>query len=1197
MPVKITEREVAADLANEIDTLLQAGGYPFQRATVESSVSVGFPDITIWENYDARQAFAFLELKAPGLREDLAKLPSKAQSLSVRYVVVWNFQSGTLYEFANGTLSPLKSYPNPLLVRLEDWRVVPKRQQVVDQAQRILADLVNLRQQGNLRTFVPDKIYFIAILQDAVEKLTPALLQRLFAQRGNRTTQNELVQWARKQGIATDIADLYPVIARQWAYSIALRILFYFTVRRHFNHLPDLRPSPSSSQTPIDLLKQAFSQAQAVDWQAVFEQDFLDRIGLPPSVNPILADLLKSFHEYDFGLLKEDIIGEILEGLIPPKDRHALGQYFTREDLVDLIIGFVADRHDNVFYLDPTCGSGTFVNRLYSRLRWLSQYRASHAQLLEQIWGIDIAKFPAELATINLFRQNVRDTSNFPRVVTRDFFDVAPNQTFDFPPPRATVPGYRKVQIPIPIFDGIVGNFPYIRQELIEKVASGYKCDLTHAIAQQWFWRDRDLFALDVRDKELQAIETKSDVEKTKWLHKQIDDGRIDLKLSGQADIYAYLFLHSASFLQDGGRIGVITSNSWLDVSYGLELKRFFFHHFKIIAVVASWAEPWFQDAAVNTVFTILERCEDAAQRDANITLFVKIKRPLAEMLPQALLTQENDRWLKVEALVRQVRDADANATDWRAMAQGATTFTGIKTIENDDFRIRLISQAELHTEADSKGDPSTRAQDAKWGKYLRAPQVYFDLQNDAGGRLVPLTTVADVNFGIKTGVNDFFYLEVTGKGKHPNTLFGRNGRGEEFEIETACLQSIIKSPKEARTFQVTSDSLKYRLFLPPLELEDEKKSRNPKKLLLENGWTGAHKYVEWGEKQHTPEGIPWNKVPSVSGRQAWWLLDKREPADFLTMGFVDKRFFVLENTPRVLASDVMFEWRIKAKDTESRKVVSALVNSTITYLFLEINGRQNLGDGVLKVIGPELASLRIPDSSAFSTAARKKILAAFDKLKSRAVKPIAEEVKQADRKALDKAVLEALGLDADTYLKQIYAGLVEMVDERLALPKMRRKQKKQVMRVSQDQVESQVRNEILPNGVKPIDSFIGKPKPKMMPVSVTGRPVSWQAFLTEFTLMDADGKSVGTLTGNEIHARYAVYASKPMEFSIAIPIDTNAVTQVVRAYELYLRETGKQLRNRATEATRDIAQAEQLAREILKSFGLPEMALEVAMQ
>ena len=73
------------------------------------------------------------------------------------------------------------------------------------------------------------------------------------------------------------------------------------------------------------------------------------------------------------------------------------------------------------------------------------------------------------------------------------------------------------------------------------------------------------------------------------------------------------MFFHVAKFLQNNGRMGFITSNSWLDVSYGFELQKFFLKKLKIIALLESRCEPWFEDAAVNTVVTILEKCDDKA--------------------------------------------------------------------------------------------------------------------------------------------------------------------------------------------------------------------------------------------------------------------------------------------------------------------------------------------------------------------------------------------------------------------------------------------------------------------------------------------------------------------------------------------------------------------------------------------------------
>ena len=88
--------------------------------------------------------------------------------------------------------------------------------------------------------------------------------------------------------------------------------------------------------------------------------------------------------------------------------------------------------------------------------------------MLDKIWGFDIAKFPAELATINLFRQDVSNFENFPRVIRTDIFKVNNGDLYEFPPPSVNK-AFKKIKIRLPKFNAIVGNFPFIRQELIEK--------------------------------------------------------------------------------------------------------------------------------------------------------------------------------------------------------------------------------------------------------------------------------------------------------------------------------------------------------------------------------------------------------------------------------------------------------------------------------------------------------------------------------------------------------------------------------------------------------------------------------------------------------------------------------------------------------------------------------------------------------
>ena len=63
------------------------------------------------------------------------------------------------------------------------------------------------------------------------------------------------------------------------------------------------------------------------------------------------------------------------------------------------------------------------------------------------------------------------------------------------------------------------------------------------------------------------------------------------------------------------------------------------------MAILESRCEPWFEDAAVNTVVTILERCSNKAERDNNIVKFVKVKKKLAELIPWDIKLDALNRW------------------------------------------------------------------------------------------------------------------------------------------------------------------------------------------------------------------------------------------------------------------------------------------------------------------------------------------------------------------------------------------------------------------------------------------------------------------------------------------------------------------------------------------------------------------------
>ena len=136
----------------------------------------------------------------------------------------------------------------------------------------------------------------------------------------------------------------------------------------------------------------------------------------------------------------------------------------------------------------------------------------------------------------------------------------------------------------------------------------------------------------------------------------------------------------------------------------------------------------------------ILQKCKNKRERDENIIRFVYLKKPLRHFIPPA-----QDMWEKqLERL---------NAIDKL-----------IKTIlahndfyENKDLRIFPKKQKELWEEGFD--EEQNKYVGAKWGKYLRAPEIFFKILEKGKGKLVPLKEIAKIRFGIKTGANEFFYL------------------------------------------------------------------------------------------------------------------------------------------------------------------------------------------------------------------------------------------------------------------------------------------------------------------------------------------------------------------------------------------------------------------------------------------------------
>jgi len=213
--VRTTEREVAAEISKWFNEFIEAGGYPFERTTVEPSLGTArtprYPDIQIWLSRKAMQGFCGIELKGPDLPVDDPKLlenaAEKAARMNADYFVTWNLRDTVIWRRPQETevtsQHRLKTYPAIYQVTKFDhvWEDYTARL-LKAKAQTLLNDLAILHREGHLHLIDTDTTFFVGRLNAAVRSIAPHVDQALRAKVGRHVKFREgLNDWAVKQGI------------------------------------------------------------------------------------------------------------------------------------------------------------------------------------------------------------------------------------------------------------------------------------------------------------------------------------------------------------------------------------------------------------------------------------------------------------------------------------------------------------------------------------------------------------------------------------------------------------------------------------------------------------------------------------------------------------------------------------------------------------------------------------------------------------------------------------------------------------------------------------------------------------------------------------------------------------------------------------------------------------------------------------
>jgi hypothetical protein len=631
MSIKRNERDWAGQLISWIKFAIENGTSIFEDATNDTGVKMEsgrtkFPDVLLFTNKVSGIIFNGWELKFPDTAVDdavmLENALEKARKLKSDSFVTWNGTQAVIWkintaDYSIESLSKIKEYPKEHSITtredLADPAKFAQNESLLRQrANNLLHDLEQLYLNGKLKPAVNITGNIIDAVQQAANIIIPQFQAAIISLKGNNAGfRKEFNQWKIYESSTLKIMasssrraeTVIPeqILAKFTFYNLIGKTLFYLTLCENLSG--ELEGINIQETTSIkDSLFSYFAKARAIDYQAIFKPYFTDDIDYSDTVNDTLFRLIQKCTEFDFRILPAGVIGNILENLVPKEEKQKFGQYFTSEILANLV-AFPAVQSNQDYLFDPTSGTGTFLNSFYKILNYHGN--TNHSKLLNHIWGNDVSHFPAILSVINLYKQDVTKTDNFPRITRDDFFNLNVGDKVSFPDSK----DYKKqIELQIPQFEAIASNFPFIQQEDIpnDVLTDHFRKQFT---AQQQAFMQDNIF-----------------------------------KINERSDYFTYCVYNSLRFLKDGGYLAAITSNAWLGKEYGFQFKKFLLDNFHIKYIVKSNAEHWFSDSQVSTIYTVLQK----GTRDEP-TKFVTVNFKLEERFTKNNISKIEDFYTELD--------------------------------------------------------------------------------------------------------------------------------------------------------------------------------------------------------------------------------------------------------------------------------------------------------------------------------------------------------------------------------------------------------------------------------------------------------------------------------------------------------------------------------------------------------------------
>lgn len=551
-------------------------------------------------------------------------------------------------------------------------------------------------------------------------------------------------------------------------------------------------------------------------------------------------------------------------------------------------------------------------------------------------------------------------------------------------------------------WDLVITNPPYVRYQLQNDDNSVMPTG--NAIRDNLFTLLNQLSYLDAEEKQLLL--------------------QITQNYSGLSDMAVPSWILCASLVKTGGILAMVVPETWLNREYAKPIQYLLLKTFDVLTIARDVNACWFDNALVRTCLIVAKKKKivPLSETSGEKTLFIDLG---AGLVGECSLV-DNLAWngLSGEKALIDLLTRTVNAADNDFALESRSTMSLFPQMLASQRIPKWMSSGDFQAQNNASQLPR------ELGSILNSvPEQAYMTLGDFG---------IHCGQGLRSGANEFFYLEITGETDDKYSLFTSKwfGRGRTIEVPKKFIIRCVQNRRQVTGLVANPQALETGVLylqdhIRPQDFNVCTHNAAERYKVLSSA---LNDYISTAEKYKNPRGISFREYSAVKPNEKkidsqyerfWYMLPQFAPRHLpnLCITRVSSTaadcVYIPQSEENPIAVDANFV-TLWGSSEETIKICLALLNSTWSKCYLELLCTV-MGGGALKIEASHVRQLLFPKLN-------RRQLQRLSKYGITIAKK--QKITPELRNAIDATILESF-TDEERLLMQIRALLRKKLNER----------------------------------------------------------------------------------------------------------------------------------------------------------------------